>query len=165
MHIEEPNTMPKNPISFNGTITFCISAAKKLPDTDTVLFNVADHVGKKDLTDPLVSIDIAHDEKFRTKHINNCLNPVWFSHNVYEYQINGTIEEIVIRVKDKEWIGSRNVGAIRFDNDTLKALQVDKKVEGWFDLRTNDGEGEYLPEAKLQMSITYKNVISGNYIT
>ena len=156
--------MSKQEIPFNGVITFAITAAKKLPDTDTVLFNVADHIGKKDLTDPLVTICINDDEKFRTNHIENCLNPVWDSHNMFDYHIRGTIETITIRVKDKEWIGSVNVGAKRFENDTLKALQVDKKVEGWFDLRTNDGEGEYLPEAKLQMSITYKNVISGNYI-
>jgi hypothetical protein len=157
--------MSKVAIPFNGTITFRISAAKKLPDTDHVLFNVADHVGQKDLTDPLVSIDIDNDEKFRTKHIDNCLDPVWTSHNTFEFTIKGIIQEIVIRVKDKEWIGSVNVGAKRFDNDSLKALQTDKKAEGWFDLRTNDGEGEYLPEAKLQMSIEYKNIISGDYIT
>jgi len=120
---------------------------------------VADHVGKKDLTDPLVTVEIDRCEKFRTEHINNCLDPVWKSHNMFDYTITGTISEIVISVKDKEWIGSKSVGSKRFDGDALKALQMDKKVDGWFDLRTNDGEGELLPESKLQMSITYKNVI------
>ena len=154
---------------FSGTIIFSIWAAKNLPDTDSAFFNIADHFGEKDLTDPLVSIEIDGKEKFRTHHINNTLNPIWETNNKYEYQAEGRINEILIRVKDKELIGSVNVGAKIFDPDAVRGLEKDKKIDGWFELRSNDGKGEYLPEAKIKLTIEYKSgqytVEEGNYIT
>ena len=149
---------------FSGTISFSIWAAKNLPDTDSAFFNI----GKKDLTDPLVSIEIDGKELFRTNHINNCLNPIWETDNKYEHQAEGRINEILIRVKDKEMIGSVSVGAKLFDRDAVKGLEKDKKIEGWFQLRANDGRGEYLKrEARIKLTIQYKSgeytVDLGNY--
>ena len=152
---------------FSGTISFSIWAAKNLPDTDSAFFNIADHIGEKDLTDPLVSIEIDGKELFRTNHINNCLNPIWETDNKYEHQAEGRINEILIRVKDKETIGSVSVGAKLFDRDAVKGLEKDTKIEGWFELRANDGKGEYLPEAQIKLTIQYKSgeytVDLGNY--
>ena len=142
--------------NFSGTIIFSIWAAKNLPDTDSAFFNIADHIGEKDLTDPLVSVEIDGKEKFRTSHINNTLNPIWESDNKYEYQAEGRINEILIKIKDKEIIGSVSVGAKLFGSDDIKALEKDKTIEGWFDLRTKDGKGEYLPEAQIKLTIKYK---------
>lgn len=142
---------------FNGTISFTVKGCTKLPDTDSSFFNV---VGK-DLTDPLVAIEINGNEVWRTAHINNCLDPVWTEKNTYDYEAKEKdIEKIVFKVKDKETIGSVNVGAKVFDGDELKALSNTKKEvsgkDAFFELRTKSGKGEYLPEAKLNLEIKYK---------
>jgi len=142
---------------FNGTISFTVKGCTKLPDTDSSFFNL---VGK-DLTDPLVAIEVNGKEVFRTPHINNCLDPVWEEKNTFDFQAKELeIKAMLFRVKDKETIGSETVGAKIFDGDELKKLSDTKKEvsgeDAFFPLRTKSGKGEYLPEAKLNLEIKYK---------
>jgi len=141
---------------FNGTISFTVKGCTKLPDTDSSFFNL---VGK-DLTDPLVAIEVNGKEVFRTPHINNCLDPVWEEKNTHDFEAKELeIKAMLFRVKDKETIGSETVGAKIFDGDELKKLSEKNEVSGedaFFPLRTKSGKGEYLPEAKLNLEIKYK---------
>jgi len=137
---------------FNGTIKFTVKGCTKLPDTDSAFFNL---VGK-DLTDPLVAIEINGKEVFRTPHIPNCLDPIWDYTKDYKAE-DLEIKEILFRVKDKETIGSETVGSKIFDADEMKALYTGKKeISGEYALRTKSGIGEYLPEARLNLEIKYE---------
>jgi len=141
---------------FNGTIKFTVKGCTKLPDTDSAFFNL---VGK-DLTDPLVAIEINGKEVFRTSFIPNCLDPKWDKDNTHDYKAEDVeIKEILFRVKDKETIGSETVGSKILDADEMKELYSGKKEisgkDAFFDLRTKSGIGEYLPEAKLNLEIKY----------
>ena len=144
--------------TFNGTISFTIKAAKKLTDTDTTLFNISG----KDLTDPLVVIEINGVEVFRTDYINNCLDPVWKSDNTHDHEANESIREILIDVKDKETIGTECVGGKSFVGDELKAFAKDKKIDGWFRLRSKSGKGEYLAQSEVHFEMKYNTKIVGN---
>ena len=152
--IEEPNEMKTEVMKFNGTIKFTVKGCTKLPDTDSAFFNL---VGK-DLTDPLVAIEINGKEVFRTPYISNCLDPVWKEGNKHDYKAEDLeIKEILFRVKDKETIGSETVGSKIFDADEMKALYTGKKeISGEYALRTKSGIGEYLPEARLNLEIKYE---------
>jgi Ca2+-dependent lipid-binding protein len=147
--------------TFNGTISFTITAAKKLPDTDRISFNLWEN----DLTDPFVEIEIDGHELFRTKHVDNCLDPVWESENTYEHKVNGEIKEILIKIKDKEAIGSVNVCGKCFDGEDLKAFAKKKTTEGWFDLRNESGKGEYLADAQVQLIMKYNHELIGKYVS
>jgi len=147
---------------FNGTIKFTVKGCTKLPDTDSAFFNL---VGK-DLTDPLVAIEINGKEVFRTPYISNCLDPVWKEDNKHDYKAEDLeIKEILFRVKDKETIGSETVGSKLLDATEIKALYDNKEVSGndaFFALRTKSGKGEYLPEAKLNLEIKYEPATEAN---
>ena len=58
---------------FHGRLKVSIKEAKGLSDTDTALFNLF----SGDVTDPFVTGDFGTAWLFKTKYINNCLNPVW----------------------------------------------------------------------------------------
>jgi len=139
-------------VSFHGTLSFLIKRCKKLPDKDTAFFNVC----KKDLTDPLVEVEIDGDEVFRTPYIKNDLNPEWHAGNKHYHSVNGAIKEILFKIKDKEKIGSVSVGAKRFAGEELRKFAYLKEATGWFDLRTRDGLGEYLPEAQIELVMKYE---------
>jgi len=139
-------------VPFHGTLSFLIKGCKKLPDKDKAFFNVC----KKDLTDPLVAVEIDGDEVFRTPYIKNDLNPEWHSGNTHDHEVNGAIKEILFKIKDKEVIGSVSVGAKCFDGEELQKFANVKKATGWFDLAVQDGKGEHLPEAQIELVMKYE---------
>ena len=57
----------------HGRLVFYIDRAEGLPDTDTAFFNIS----KKDVTDPFVSGELTDVWLFKTRYINNNLDPVW----------------------------------------------------------------------------------------
>ena len=142
--------------TFNGIISFTINAAKNLPDKDNALFNL------DGVTDPYVSIVIDSEKKFETKYIDDDLNPIWKSDNTYEHPVDGEITEISLLVKDKDVLGSEKVGGVHFDCEDLKDFALRKRKEGWFDLRTDDGKGDAVPNAQLDIIMEYKPKRKGN---
>ena len=142
--------------TFNGIIRFTINAAKNLPDKDKGWFNI------DGVTDPYVSIVIDSEEKFKTKYIDDDLNPIWKSDNTYDHPVGGEITEISLLVKDKDVLGSEKVGGVLFDCNDLKDFALCKRKEGWFNLCYDGGKGDAVPNAQLDIIMEYKPIGKGN---
>ena len=125
----------------HGRLAFFIDRAEDLPDTDTAFFNIS----QKDKTDPFVSGEIGPTWLFKTRYINNTLNPVY--EEKFSVQVCQEAENITINVRDKENIGSAHVATLNFPCEEV--VQGDE-IEGWFDL---DNNGE--TNGKIKMSIQF----------
>ena len=128
----------------HGRLVFYIDRAEGLPDTDTAFWNISG----KDVTDPFVSGEIGPAWLFKTRYINNNLNPVW--EEKFSIPVCQETENLTISVKDKEHIGSASVASKTFSCDEI--IQGDE-IEGWFDLENN---GENCGTIKLSMQFFSK---------
>ena len=125
----------------HGRLVFNIDRAEDLPDTDTAFFNIAG----KDVTDPFVTGEIGPVWLFKTRYLNNTLNPVW--EEKFSIPVCQESDNITINVKDKEHIGSAHVASLSF---ACEDVVQGKEIEGWFDLE-NNGENY----GRIKMSIQY----------
>ena len=125
----------------HGRLAFFIDRAEDLPDTDTAFWNIS----KKDKTDPFVSAEFGPQWLFKTRYINNTLNPVWEER--FSLPVCQVADVITISVRDKEHVGDSPVGNFSFSCDEV--VQGDE-IEGWFDMEQN-GEAA----GKLKMSIQF----------
>ena len=118
-----------------GTLSIKIIAAKNLPDTDTAFWNIK----RKDVTDPLVRGDFGEEVIFKTKHIENELNPRWFE-TCYA-RVNHCAKSLVIRVLDKDSICDDFIGSVSFLTEDLLKEEIIGGSEGdWFPLDNNGKE-------------------------
>ncbi len=84
----------------HGKIRAHIIAAEGLPDWDTAFFNISG----KDTTDPYVCGELGHARLFKTKYVENELNPKW--DEVFDVYVCHYATTLRIHVKDKEHIGA-----------------------------------------------------------
>ena len=129
----------------HGRLAFYIDRAEDLPDTDTAFFNFS----KKDVTDPFVSGELGGVWLFKTRYINNQLNPVW--DEKFSIPVCQEAENITINVRDKEHIGSAHVASLSIPCDDV--IQGEE-VEGWFDL---DNNGTACGQIKLSIQFFSKD--------
>ena len=123
----------------SGRLEIYIDQAENLTNTETSC------CGRGVYSDPYVTGKLGEDKIFKTKIINNSLNPEWkenFSTEVYQEATN-----LIINVKDKDFIGSEHVGAVKISCDEI--VKGDK-MEGWFPLKFyNKSSG------RIKMSLQY----------
>ena len=131
------DTMPL----LHGHLAFYIDRAKRLPDTDTAFFNI----GHDDYTDPFVVGELGPQWLFKTKYINNTLNPVW--DEKFSIPVCQKAEVITISVRDKEHWKSVPLGSFTL---TCDEVLKGEKIEDCFDLKY---EGE--PVGQIRMSVQY----------
>ena len=125
----------------HGRLVFNIDRAEDLPDTDTAFFNISG----KDVSDPFVSGEIGPAWLFKTRYINNSLNPVW--EETFSIPVCQESENVTINVKDKDHIGEAFIGSTSFSCEEV--VQGDK-LEDWFELQ-NNGE----TQGRIKMSIQF----------
>ena len=109
----------------DGLICAYIDRAEDLPNTDSSKFNISG----SDLTDPYVTGQLGPMVLFKTKVINNTLNPSW--KEKFSVLICQESENIKIKVRDKDQFSSTRVGSVTF---ACEDLLDGKEIEGWFDL-------------------------------
>ena len=123
-----------------GNIVFHIDCAKDLPNTDWKEWTGSD------FTDPFVIGSIGTKEIFKTKHIDNTLNPVW--NEKFNVAVDEKGEFIKINIKDDELlVAPEEVGTVLIP---CKEIIKGKEIHGWFDL---DFYGK--PRGKIKMSIKF----------
>ena len=135
---------------FHGRIKVHVIQAQDLPDTDTAFFNI----DRKDFTDAYVTGDLGEARLFKTRYIENDLNPYWdeeFNIYVCHYANN-----FCIRVKDKE-----HVGATFIASTTISAEDIisGEPIEDWYDL---ERDGEVLGKINLAIQYTPKADLDEN---
>ena len=126
----------------HGRLAFFIDRAEGLPDTDTAFWNI----DRKDVTDPFVSGEIGPTWLFRTRYINNSLDPVW--EEKFSIPVCQDSEEIILNVRDKEHVGSSPVASLTISCEEV--LQGDE-IEGWYDLTDANGEGQ----GRIKLSVQF----------
>ena len=146
----DPSPQPSNPKSkptmsnsckeqlLHGHIRICVNEAKNLPDTDSVFWNKS----KKDVTDPFVQGDLGDVRLFKTKHINNDLNPRWGE--VFHFNVNQNAKNMVISVLDKDSMGDDVIGNVTISaEDLLNKKMIGGSDGDWFPIMNNDkAQGE-----------------------
>ena len=126
-----------------GTLSIQIIEAKNLPDTDSAFWNIK----RKDVTDPFVQGNFGEEMIFKTKHVENELNPKWFE--TYHARVNHCAKSLMISVLDKDCIGTDFIGSISFLTEDLLKEEIIGGSEGdWFQL---DNNGEKQGEIKLSI--------------
>ena len=131
------DTMPL----LHGRLAFYIDRAEKLPDTDTSFFNI----DNDDYTDPFVVGELGPQWLFKTKYINNTLNPVW--DETFSIPVCQKAEVITISVRDKEHWKSVPLGSFTLTCDEVLKGEM---IEDCFDLKH---EGKQV--GKIRMSVQY----------
>ena len=122
-----------------GRLEVFIDQAENLTNTETSC------CGRGDASDPYVTGKLGDDKIFKTKVINNSLNPEWKENFVIE--VDHEAKNLLINVKDKDFISSEHVGAVKISCDEL--VKGDK-MEGWFPLKYyNTSRG------KIKLSVQY----------
>ena len=107
-----------------GNLVFHIDCAKELPNTDWKEWTGFN------FTDPFVIGSIGKRELFRTKHIENCLNPVW--DEKFYVAVCDKEEFLKIHIKDDDHIWDDEVGTVFIPcNEVVEG----KEIHGWFDLK------------------------------
>ena len=126
---------------FHGRLKVHVIEAQDLPDTDTAFFNI----DGKDVTDPYVTGDLGTARLFKTRYINNDLNPRWDEQ--FDLYVCHHANNFSIRVKDKEHIGATFIAGASIPAEDLMSGEV---VEGWFDLMNGEE-----PQGRINISIQY----------
>ena len=117
-----------------------------MPDTDTAFWNIK----RKDVTDPFVQGAFGEEIIFKTKHIDNELNPHWFE--TCHARVNHYAKSLVISVVDKDWIGTDYIGSVSFLTEDLLKEEIIGGPEGdWFPL-VNDGKNQ----GEIKLSVQFK---------
>ena len=152
----------------HGRLDFYIDRAEDLPDPDFGLFNI-----DKNYTDAFVTAEIGPVWLFKTRYINDNLNPVWEeSFSIPICQENA--ENMIINVKDKDLVGSTSIASLTFP---CVDMEAGEEIEGWFDL-VADGESQgriklsvkFLPKEeedrlKKEVAYAYFPLREGNRLT
>ncbi len=105
-------------VFMRGNLYVRVSRARKLADTDTAFFNLA----RGDLTDPYVTGDLGTARIFKTRVIDNNLNPEW--NESFSIDVCHHADYLHVKVKDKDTIGTDEVGSCHID---LRRLMNGKK--------------------------------------
>ena len=113
----------------HGHLTFFIDRAENLPNTDKAFFNI----DSTDVTDPFVTGEMGPVWLFKTKTIDNTLNPIW--QETFSIPVCHESAYIKINVRDKEHIGSESVANVYFSCEDVKQGDI---IQGWFDLQNNE---------------------------
>ena len=128
----------------HGTISISIIEARNLPDTDSSRWK-----RKKDVTDPFVQGEFGGQTLFKTKHIENDLNPRWCE--TFHLRVNNRGEYLMISVFDKDCIGADFIGTVSFVAEDLLKEEIIGGVDGdWFPI-TNDGK----PQGEIKLSLKF----------
>ena len=123
----------------SGRLEIYIDQAENLTNTETSCCGRGDH------SDPYVTGKLGEDKIFKTKIINNSLNPEWKEN--FSTEVNQEAKNLIINVKDKDFIGSEHVGAVKISCDEI--VKGDK-MEGWFPLKFYNKQS-----GRIKMSLQY----------
>ena len=123
----------------NGRLEIYIDQAENLMNTEATCFcqGVA--------SDPYVTGKLGDDKIFKTKVINNNLNPAWKEN--FAIDVSENASNLIINVKDKDFFGSEHVGAVKI---SCEELVKGEKMEGWFQLKFYSKSS-----GRIKMSIQY----------
>ena len=110
---------------FHGKFKVSIIEAEGLPDTDSSFFNL---IGK-DVTDPYVIGELGNARLFKTRYIDNSLNPNWNEDFVVPVCHNAS--NFNVKVMDKDHLSSDFIAQVSIRAEDLESGDV---IEGWFDL-------------------------------
>jgi len=125
----------------HGVLRIHVNCAEDLPDTDTAFFNI----DRKDVTDPYVSGYLGKARVFKTRYINNELNPVWDEH--FNVDVCHCAHSLTINVEDKEHIGAAHIASCSIRTEDLVSGEP---IEGWHDLMNGEE-----PQGRLNMTLQY----------
>ncbi|KAG1148853.1 hypothetical protein G6F37_008977 [Rhizopus arrhizus] len=102
-----------------GMLVVTVIEARKLHDKDIVSKN-----------DPYVEVWINEKNKQRTSVINNTNNPVWNQTFTFPLEQDGNKHKLYLKVKDKDFIGSDDIGEAKFDfADAFNGVAIDTWVD------------------------------------
>ena len=125
-HHRHTNKVTKINMSvLTGRLEIYIDQAENLTNTDSSCF-----CRRRDTSDPYVTGKLGNDKIFKTKVVNNSLNPEWKEN--FTSEVDHEAKNLIINVKDKDFISSEHVGAVKIACDELLK---GKKMEGWFQLK------------------------------
>ena len=128
-----------------GRLDGCIDRAEDIPDTDTSIFRRT-----KDLTDPFVTVEVVYpegnEEVFRTRHIKDCLNPVWGE--TFSVEVKKDLDKVTFNVRDKEAIGSEHVAYVSI---VATELLKGNKIDDLFTLKDEDDKDA----GKIKLSVQF----------
>ena len=98
-------------------------------------------------SDPYVTGDLGTARLFKTKYINNDLNPEW--NEKFDLYVCHHASSFNIRIKDKEHAGAEFVAQTKIDAASLESGDL---IEGTFELYDEGGEE---PRGQIELSVQY----------
>ena len=128
----------------HGKLWVKVGAAENLPDTDTCFFNI----DADDYTDPFVVGMLGTAKIFKTRHINNTLNPVW--NEEFDVYVCHKASSLDINVKDKEHVSDDHVASCSIDHSRIIGGET---ISDWFILYS---KGQEMGKISLEIKFTPK---------
>lgn len=131
-----------------GELDVTIIAARDLPDTDNIFFNIGKLIDKKDVTDPFVTGYLGPCKVLMTSVKDNTMEPVW--NEKFQVPVCHMADKFVLKVQDKDHAWAEAIGDVVLMIDQLN----DGDISGWFDILDSNGK----PNGELEISVKLQQV-------
>jgi len=117
-----------------GELEVEVIAARDLPDTDNIFFNIGKLIDKKDVTDPFVTGFLGPCKVLMTSVKDNTMEPVW--NEKFQVPVCHVADKLTLRVQDKDHAWAEAIGDVVFTVEQLK----EEEISGWFDILNSNGK-------------------------
>jgi len=117
-----------------GELDVTIIAARNLPDTDNIFFNIGKLVDAKDVTDPFVTGYLGPCKVLMTSVKDNTMEPVW--NEKFHVPVCHMTDNFVLKIQDKDHAWSEEIGDVVLTVDQLNSGEI----SGWFDIINSSGK-------------------------
>jgi len=131
-----------------GELEVTIIAARDLPDTDNIFFNIGKLIDKKDVTDPFVTGYLGPCKVLMTSVKDNTMDPVW--NEKFKVPVCHKADSFVLKVQDKDHAWAEAIGDVVLPIASL----VDGVVSGWFTIVDSAGKSQ----GELEIYVNYKQM-------